>query len=102
MGDGIGDFAFWLAMGLIGLGFLFGPLGSAVARWIDSLAGRRRLASGDDSEELRERVARLEGMETRLLELEERLDFAERVLAARRPVARIEGDTPPEPADVPR
>ncbi len=31
MGDGLGDFAFWGAIGVIGLALLNGPIGRAVA-----------------------------------------------------------------------
>jgi hypothetical protein len=40
--------------------------------------------------EVEARLAELEGMEARVAELEERLDFAERMLAAKDPVERLE------------
>lgn len=99
MGDGIGDFAFGLSIGAIGLGLLIGPVGRAIANWIESriLPGRR-----DPSPELEARLSEVDAMAQRLLELEERLDFTERVLASGRPPAPVEADTPPEPADAPR
>jgi len=100
MGDGIGDMAFWLAMGFIGLGLTFGPIGRAVARWIESKShpGREGL-----QEAVEARLAEVEeGLGRRLLELEERVDFAERVLIEARKPALQEGDTPPEPADAVR
>lgn len=51
---------------------LRGPLGRALARRLD---GGARSASGDGDE-----AARLRVVESRLLELEERLDFTERLL----------------------
>ncbi len=49
----------------------------------------------DEVGELRARVAELEGSETRFQELEERLDFAERMLAQRVDVPRLQRhDTP--------
>ena len=95
MGDGIGDFAFWLAVGLGSVGLFFGPVGKALGEWIQ--AHSRRLAPAPDYDPARaEESARLEALESRLVELEERLDFSERVLAQSRQ-AQIDGaDTPPE------
>ncbi len=60
---------------------LRGPLGRALA---DRISGRHR-DQGED-EALR---ADLEGMRQRLAEVEERLDFAERLLAKQRDADRI-------------
>lgn len=69
----------------------------------------RRLAAKDSDDgvrreldELRLRVAELETREGRLLEVEERLDFAERLLSQRRERALEDSDTPPEALPVPR
>lgn len=62
-----------------------GPIGRALARRIEG-----RHAAGGDLGELRERLEELEGQVTRLHELEERLDFAERMLAKGREPARLE------------
>jgi len=98
-----GAFAFWLAVGFASLGVTFGPLGHAIARWLDSRGGR---SSGGNIrvavERLENRLAELEGVEHRLLEVEERLDFTERMLAAGRTPTRLDVDTPPEPADTAR
>lgn len=55
----------------------------------------RRFASGapllTDAEELRARVADLEAQQSRLVELEERLDFAERLLAEQRSPGQLPG-----------
>jgi len=51
---------------------------------------------------LTERVAELQGVEHRVLELEERLDFAERMLARGLPAPGPEADTPPEPVEAAR
>lgn len=59
---------------------LRGPLGRAIARRIEGSAP----SSEVELEELQARVAALEGRESELLELHERLDFAERLLAQRR------------------
>ena len=94
MGDGIGDFAFWLAVGLGSLGLFFGPIGRALAKSIE--AHGRWLSPAPEQDPARgEEAARLEALESRLGELEERLDFTERVLAQSRQ-AQIDGaDTPP-------
>ena len=54
---------------------IFQPLGQALG---NRLAGRDRLRSGAETETL----GRLAQLETRLAEVEERLDFAERLLAS--------------------
>ena len=103
MGDGIGDFAFWLAVGLLFVGVTFGPIGAAIGRAVETVIGR--LFGGDGArrseelEQLTERVASLEGVERRLLEVEERLDFAERLLTSGRQPSGPEVDTPPEPVN---
>ena len=96
MGDGIGDFAFGLSIGAIGLGLLLGPVGRALGNWIESKigAGRRSL-----SPEVEARLAEVDAMEHRVLEMEERLEFTERCLAQLRLPAPADVDTPPEPAD---
>lgn len=107
MGDGIGDMAFWLAVGLIGLGVTFGPIGRAIARTVElsvdavvgRLFGRGSAERAEELEQLQQRVGELEGVETRLLELEERLDFAERLLTRGRDEGGREADTPPEPVE---
>jgi hypothetical protein len=81
------DFVEALAMSVmfISLASVFvlrGPLGRALA---DRLAGRQREALGEG-----EAVhADVEGLKQRLAEVEERLDFAERLLAKQREADRI-------------
>lgn len=67
---------------------VFLPLMRAIARRIEGrspaeVAGRHEL------EELRDRVAALEQQQSQLHELEERLDFAERLLAAKKDVPQV-------------
>ena len=93
MGDGAGAFAFWLMVGAGQVAFwvAMGPLIKALA---DRLAGRGRLP--DDLE------TRLQALESRspvtgetdavyhrLEELEERLEFSERLLAQSREGAAL-------------
>lgn len=68
---------------------LRGPVGRALARRIDGTAGQSEGLSPVEAEELRHRVAELEQQQVRLLELEERLDFAERLLANPRGQSRV-------------
>jgi hypothetical protein len=69
---------------ILGVGTLLGKVVVPIAR-----AYARRLEAGaapaaGDLAELQERVAELERRDARVLELEERLDFAERLLAQQR------------------
>jgi Tfp pilus assembly protein PilO len=83
----IGQFAMFFAVGLMGLGFFFGPIGRAAGRWIESHSQK-----GSDPERFREleiKMAELEANCERMAEIEERLDFAERMLAQQREVDRL-------------
>lgn len=92
MGDGLGDFAFWCAVGVIGLSLLNGPIGKAVA---GRLHGRKAAAPDQDRmRELETRVADLEQSQVRLAEVEERLDFNERILSRQRDAARLGEGSP--------
>ena len=86
--SGAGELAMFLAMGAAAVSLLFGPIGSAVARRI---VGR---AEPDDAhaeiEEIRARVTdEVDHLRNRLAEVEERLDFAERLLAHGRPTDQL-------------
>jgi hypothetical protein len=107
--DTVGAFGFWLAIGLINVAVFMGPVGRALGRGIEAVVGRF-VTKGPDREQaaelarLGERVEELMQVEQRLLEVEERLDFAERLLANQpRPGALPDGaDTPPESVPVMR
>ena len=75
----------------VGLSILTLYAGFIGVRWAQRRMDAPKLAEGHELEELRERVARLEECELRLAELEERLDFTERMLAQAKP----EGALPP-------
>jgi len=92
----LGEFAMYLAMGVIGISIFFGPIAKAVGRWIESKAvggGAKHV------QDLENRVAELESMlqrtpaggvpAERMAELEERLDFAERLLSQRSEPERL-------------
>jgi hypothetical protein len=83
----LGEFAMYLAYGFIGLGFLFGPIGVAIGRRI----GGRQPQQVDEAglEEMRQRLGELEAQQARVAELEERVDFAERLLASGAPPAQL-------------
>jgi len=82
-----GFFALFVATAVIGGSLLLGPVGQAIAR---RLTGRRHerdgLTTGEMAAErvadLEARVTELETHQLRMLELEDRLDFAERLLAS--------------------
>lgn len=86
----LGEFAMWMAGGMVALGVFFGPISKSVGRWIESKAGG---AGAKNVQELEHRIAELESMlqrtppggvpAERMAELEERLDFAERLLSQR-------------------
>jgi len=61
---------------------LRGPLGKALARRLEGRTGREDMA-GAAMAGISERLAELEQRDARVAELEERLDFAERLLAQR-------------------
>ncbi len=84
----LGEFAMYLAVGFTSLGLLFGPIGTAVARRIGGHAGKPDRA---ELAEVEARLAALESGQHRLAELEERVDFAERLLAQGREPQRLEG-----------
>ena len=94
MGDSIGSFGFWIAIGLINMAF-WGAMTPSIKAWADRIRGS--VAPPADIE------ARLTALEAtrpvtgetdlvyqRMAELEERLDFAERLLAQGRESPRIE------------
>jgi hypothetical protein len=87
---GAGELAMFLAIGAAAVGLLFGPIGSAIARRISG-----RSEPGDAHAEIEEMGARVTGevddLRNRLAEVEERLDFAERLLAHGGPANQLPG-----------
>jgi flagellar biosynthesis/type III secretory pathway M-ring protein FliF/YscJ len=81
------DVAILAIASLVALAVLLRPVMRAWARRIGGEQASAALT--EEVAELRERVAELEGSGGRLLELEERVDFAERVLAKRGEVERL-------------
>ena len=68
-------------------------LGRTVRHWVDTHYGRKGLSGSNETRadvaRLEERVAGLEEVADRVTELEERLDFAERVLSQQRDRDRL-------------
>lgn len=69
------------------LAALIWPLIKAIARRIEGGSASAEVQT--ELEGLRERVRHLEGMQPRMTELEERVDFAERLLAQPQQPARV-------------
>lgn len=83
---------------LIALGFFAAcatvlyPLMRALSRRIEGRASGVDPALKGEVEHLRHRVAEVESLQGRVLELEERVDFTERLLAQRREPERLQRD----------
>lgn len=86
----LGQYAMFLAVAVGALGVFLGPIGRAVGRHIEGPT-HGRPADDPAVRDLRNRVERLEAERARLAELEDRIDFTERVLAQQREPGRIEG-----------
>jgi|AP12_2_1047962.scaffolds.fasta_scaffold147515_2 hypothetical protein len=65
------------------------PLMRAIARRIEGRSQGADAALRGEVEELRARLGDMEGLQLRVADLEERLDFAERMLAQRREPSRL-------------
>lgn len=76
------DFWFLVPLGGMATGALF-MLGvyKLVVRWLDLKARREAMGPVEDLRELQREVDELRALAPRLVELEERVDFAERLLA---------------------
>ncbi len=72
--------------------FVLWPLFRAIARRIEGRGTADATHLREELMDLRERVQHLEGAQARVLELEERLDFAERLLTDRVAPARLRGE----------
>ena len=71
-----------IALGVIGAVIFKGPVGKALGR---------RLEYGGPSEPSQEYLAEMDDMRARVMELEERLDFTERMISKSREPERING-----------
>ena len=88
--SGAGELAMFLALGFAALGLTFGPIGAALGRRISG-----RSEPGDAHAEIEEMSARVtaevDDLRNQLAEVEERLDFAERLLARGEPANQLPG-----------
>ena len=73
----------------IGISLLTLYVGLLGARWAKRKLEPPKLPEGHELDQIQERLARLEECEIRLAEVEERLDFTERMLAQSRPEALL-------------
>jgi Tfp pilus assembly protein PilO len=71
---------------------IFGPLIAAWARRLEGRGGESALRG--EIEQLRQEVAEVDGVRARVAELEERVDFAERLLANPRTEVQSQGEGP--------
>ncbi len=85
-----GELAMFLALGAAAIGLLFGPIGQALAR---RLGGRTEPdENAAEIERVNERITtEVDDLRARLADVEERLDFAERLLARGGQVDQIPG-----------
>jgi hypothetical protein len=87
-----GEIAMFLAIGAAACGLFFGPIGSALAHRL--LGGRQETSATEaEIEELGARVtADMDDLRHRLADVEERLDFAERLLTHGAPANQLPGE----------
>ena len=71
--------------------FVLPPIAKAWARRLEGKPGAASEAMAAELAELQAQVGELPQLQSRLAELEERLDFAERLLAQRREADRLPG-----------
>lgn len=82
----------WVLVPLAGMAtgafFMFGVY-KLFSRWLDARARRDTVAPSEDLRELQREVDELRALPQRLAEIEERLDFTERLLARERERASL-------------
>jgi hypothetical protein len=86
--SGAGELAMFLAIGAVAVGMLFGPIGSAIARRLEGKTAADP-AGQAEVEQLHARIGEMDTLQARVAELEERVDFAERLLAQNREPDRL-------------
>jgi len=83
-----------IALGMVaGTVMMLWPVMRAIGRRLEG-GGRVDPALGEELEGLRGRLAEMDALQHRMAELEERLDFAERLLSARRSPGVLEDRRP--------
>lgn len=82
-----GELAMFLAIGAAALGLFFGPIGMALGR---RLSGRAYTHAQAEVEEMgAQATVEMDDLRRRLAEVEERLDFAERLLTDSLPANQL-------------
>jgi hypothetical protein len=82
-----GELAMFLAIGAAAVGLFFGPIGMALGR---RLSGRAHPEGHTEVEEMGAQVtADMDDLRRRLADIEERLDFAERLLTDSPPANQL-------------
>jgi hypothetical protein len=71
--------------------FVLPPIAKAFARRLEGRYGRQDGESAAELADLQTRVGEIDNLQTRMAELEERLEFAERLLATRREADQLPG-----------
>jgi hypothetical protein len=92
----LGEFGMWLAIGGASIGFwtVMLPIAKAAARRLEGRVPDQVLARIEALEQRTMNSGEVDLTRQRIAELEERVDFAERMLAQPRDAARIPGETP--------
>jgi hypothetical protein len=99
--DSVGAFALFLALGGTMVALLLGPVGQALAKRLGGKAGagpKDGLSTGEMAAErladMEARLHELDGVAAHVAELEQRLEFAERLLTQHEPKPALPGDRP--------
>ena len=71
--------------------FVLPPIAKAFARRLEGRSGRQDEETAAELADLQARVGEIDSLQTRMAELEERLEFAERLLATRREADQLPG-----------
>jgi Tfp pilus assembly protein PilO len=71
--------------------FVLPPIAKAFARRLEGRSGRLDEETAAELADLQARVGEIDNLQTRMAELEERLEFAERLLATRREADQLPG-----------
>ncbi len=85
-----GTFGLIVVAGLVALTLILWPIMRALARRLEG-KGTVDAALKSEVEHLHQRLGEVDALQARVSELEERLDFAERLLAQNREPDRLEG-----------
>lgn len=71
--------------------FVLPPIAKAIARRLEGRPGRQDEETAAELADLQARVGEIDSLQARMAELEERLEFTERLLATRREADQLPG-----------